>query len=458
MIYDKSDGEKDSFGWTGHWWLPSNPDKKLPGVLDPHAERGPALELAGVLRDENDKECTSVPLVHGTTPKAEYVTLHKCTQSRASRGARGQYRTRYEVELAVTGEHFPSVESLSFQDLRIRYSTLVYWVCQPLVDEKALMRAKEPELVKVSPPIHRRIYQGDDFTLSLHYWACWEITGPGLTLEIYPGANIAIHWQTPRPLADTLHLVEQIRDFLAFATCLATHVEETEAHPVRHTRFGFPHDMLLFHRSLAGTRAGREPFLPLFSFKDVVSGLDATLSGWFRKGESLQPVIDLRLAPVYNPQMHPENQFQAGVQAVEAFHRRMRSNRELPEDAHAERMREILEAVPEQHRNWVKDRLNYSNEPSLRQRIKSLFDEFADILQHFDLDRKAFANWVYDTRNYLTHYDPKLESTAARGWDVQKLVYGMHLLLDICLLHEFALERDTIMRLVHKRHMVLGKS
>ncbi|MBE3100128.1 MAG: hypothetical protein IMZ44_23665 [Planctomycetes bacterium] len=449
---------KDTFAWTGHWWLPSSPDAKLPGVLSPTKDRGPSLEVMGSFCDEHDRERKPIEIIHGTTPAAQFVTLCRCSEGGSSYDARGQYRTSYNVELAVTGEHFPSINALTFQDLRIQYSTLIHWVSLPLVDDKATSAGSQPlQALKVRPPVVTRLYQGNGYVLTLLYSACSESTGPGITLSIYPGAHIALHWDAPRPLADSLAVVSSVRDFLAFATGLSTHVEMIRARPVRFTQVGHAHDMLLFHRSHVGRKAEQEPGLSLFFLEDVASNFEAVVGAWFQRGQMLQPVIDLHLAPVYNPQMIAESQFLTAIQALEAFHRRMRGTKELPDDQHEARMAQVLASAPENQRAWLAEKLGYSNEPSLRRRLKSLFDEFEDILAHFTLDRKGFAGVACNTRNYLTHYDPKLKDKAANGWDLWQLVYGTQLLVDIGLLHEFGVDRDKIPELAARRHMTLVK-
>ena len=115
------------------------------------------------------------------------------------------------------------------------------------------------------------------------------------------------------------------------------------------------------------------------------------------------------------------------------------------------------EGSPEQYQVWLDEKLKYSNEPGLRRRIKNLFDEFKVVLGHFKLDRKAFANGICNTRNYLTHYDQRLEGVAAKGLNLYMLVYGLQLLLDVGLLNECGIGQDVIIQLVRRRHMVLAK-
>ena len=50
----ESDAKREALEWTGHWWLPGNPEEKLPGVLHPDTERGPELALTGYIAKLGD--------------------------------------------------------------------------------------------------------------------------------------------------------------------------------------------------------------------------------------------------------------------------------------------------------------------------------------------------------------------------------------------------------------------
>lgn len=454
----KEEELKDPFAWTGDWWLPSRPQTKLPGTLCPMAVGGPELRVMGTYESEGAAEHKPIEIIHGTTPAAEFVTLHLCNEAGNSYDARGQFRTSYLVELVVTGEHFLSTDSIAFQNLQIEYSNLTHWACMPVVDDSECRGGVMFERkVRINPPVIARLHSGEGYVLTLCYGATMESTGPGISISIFPGADVELSWDAPRQLASTLPVIESFRDFLTFATGQSTHVAKVKAEPVRVTSFGHAHEMLLFHRSHAGPKAEQELNLPLFTFEDVAPFVERVVGAWFQKGKVLQPVIDLHLAPVYSPQMQLESQFLTAIQALEAFHRRMRDAREIPEEEHKVRVAKIIVASPEEHRKWLEDELRYSNEPRLRKRIKSLFGEFEDILKHFELERKPFADLATNTRNYLTHYDPQLKDKAAVGRELWQLVHATQLLVDTCLLHECGVEHAKIPELLKRRHMTLVK-
>lgn len=158
---------------------------------------------------------------------------------------------------------------------------------------------------------------------------------------------------------------------------------------------------------------------------------------------------------VYNTQAYLEQQFLSLVQALETYHRRIMVDRNLPEEEHQRRKREILDAVPEEHRNWLEDKLKYSHEPSLRRRLMEIFDRHsegvASAVGDSRKDRKAFIHKVWLNRNYRTHHDKDLESQAVRGEDLYRLNQKLKLLLEVCLMGEIGFEPDKVRELVLAR-------
>jgi ApeA N-terminal domain 1 len=123
-----------------------------------------------------------------------------------------------------------------------------------------------------------------------------------------------------------------------------------------------------------------------------------------------------------------------------------------PEDEHRKRMESILGAVPEEHREWLGGKLRYSNEPSLRKRIKHIFDGHPQTVDSVvgasGQDKRSFVNKVIDTRNYRTHLDKSLEDRAARGEELHRINDKLRKLLEMCLMAEIGFEDDEIKKAV----------
>ena len=78
----------------------------------------------------------------------------------------------------------------------------------------------------------------------------------------------------------------------------------------------------------------------------------------------------------------------------------------------------------------MEGRLKFANEIVLRKRIKTLIEPFKGLFGNKE-KRKKLINRIVDTRNYLTHYDPELESRAAKGWDLQVLCQKVEVLFQL---------------------------
>src|SRR5690606_30630984 len=111
-----------------------------------------------------------------------------------------------------------------------------------------------------------------------------------------------------------------------------------------------------------------------------------------------------------------ENSFLNIAQAVETFHRRFRNNLVLPKDEYEKKKRDIMGAVPIEHKDWLKDKLNFANELTLHQRLEQMLSEFSNqTLNTVIKNRVEFIRDIKNSRNYYTHYDSKLKTKAKNG-------------------------------------------
>lgn len=87
----------------------------------------------------------------------------------------------------------------------------------------------------------------------------------------------------------------------------------------------------------------------------------------------------------------------------------------------------IIELVPPESRKFIESRLTYANEISLRKRMRRMIEPFGDLFGSSS-ETRALVRDIVDMRNYLTHYDRKLESRARSINDNR--MYGICLRLD----------------------------
>ena len=120
----------------------------------------------------------------------------------------------------------------------------------------------------------------------------------------------------------------------------------------------------------------------------------------------------------------------------------------LPDEAeYQELVAVILAGCPEEHRAWLHEQLKYSNKATFRQKMKDLVRAAGPLLEQLigkgSKARDNFAEVVFDTRNYLTHYDRELEPKAARGDQLFFITNFLSIALQVALFSElgFTLEQ-----------------
>ena len=96
----------------------------------------------------------------------------------------------------------------------------------------------------------------------------------------------------------------------------------------------------------------------------------ACFRNWFAKADWLDPVCALYFGTLYNPSRYLDLNFLSLVHAIEAYHRRGSDETDKPAGEHEARLKEILDAAPAAYRDWLGEKLRYSNELSLRRRLK----------------------------------------------------------------------------------------
>jgi hypothetical protein len=143
--------------------------------------------------------------------------------------------------------------------------------------------------------------------------------------------------------------------------------------------------------------------------------------------------------------MYLSHRFLSLAHAVEAYHRRAIGGSELPEDQHEKRLEGILGGCPHEHADWLREKLRYTNELSLRARLNKICETHGALLSSLKLQQGSFIERVVATRNYLTHLDPKLQKGAARGEDLHRLGLNLKILLEACLLAEMGFSEDEMM-------------
>jgi hypothetical protein len=430
--------------YKGVWWMPDTPDVKIHGTLYPSKTDRSILELDGHLIDV--KPFTHVrfapEIVLGQSMEGTRVTLYKSIQINVSVGLNTGLKTsKLLVQLVLIGAHFGNAADLRFKSVAIEFRRLDDWIRLSGFDVK--FNGPETVVTYARPqPIGATL---DDMQISLEFQEHPHIDRPrevGIRQEVF----FKIETNSEKSPEDFQNIIYQLQNFLSLALEEAAYPQSIMAYSssvaieIEGKRVPEPIEIVF---RFGGTGSNGTRYETLFEFQDIATRFETVLKLWFDKTELLQPIYFAYFGPMYYP-MYLELRFLWYTQAVESYHRRVIGNCVLPETEHAKRMLEVMNAVPQNHRDWLDDELKYSNEPSFRRRLRELFSKFPWI----DPGDKAFISKVVVTRNYLTHYDTDLKESAASGEELYAVSLKFELLIKAILLTELGFDavKDMIAR------------
>jgi hypothetical protein len=149
---------------------------------------------------------------------------------------------------------------------------------------------------------------------------------------------------------------------------------------------------------------------------------------------------------VHTPPTSREQEFENLTRVLET-HDRVVAGPAAKTAEHLERLETILSSVPEEQREWLENRLEYSHEPTLSQRLKIALARCPEIATRVvgNSDaRSSFARKVSLTRNYETHLDPGNRDEAAQGAELVALTYQLRALVEMTLLLEIGFSCEEI--------------
>ena len=103
----------------------------------------------------------------------------------------------------------------------------------------------------------------------------------------------------------------------------------------------------------------------------------------------------------------------------------------------------MVESCPEEHKDWLSQRLHFANEIFLADRLKELTLPFENLLGNPD-SIEVMVKQIKNTRNYLTHFDPELQKKAAKGRDLWLLCEKIQALFCLHLLQRIGLTQEEL--------------
>ena len=467
----------ETYEYVGRWWLPEDEETKLAGTLT-IARGGARLNVVGhfghtVLGGTGDETVYSphpadVPRILGETTNGKAITLETCSSTDFHLSFPGIATATYKPTFVLLDVWFTPGEEVTFDEIAIRTSDLDMWVGVSGIKGQMHTRP-DPSTgqatldaidihFKPPPPVTIPLDNGDEARVGFGFHqAAWRpvTTEMGITQT----ASLYFRFGAPRTLKPMTRIVVQARNFLSLAVGHPLAVLSVTGYKDDFRVPGFEHrqPIQILWQIPHNPEKPAEANFPgdmLFTLNEAKPSISEVMRAWFARQDIFKPVFNLYFAMLYHPSMYTDVQFLTFAQAIETYDFRRRDPHELSGTAHRRRIKGILDGAPEEWRDWLSMRLASSNYRTLDQRIRDVLGECptvsARIVGATATEQNAFIRDFKNTRNYRTHYTPRLERRAAHGAELYLLIVQLRAIIEMSLLRELGFACDDIDRILDR--------
>ena len=460
---------KNEIKRSGDFWLPSAPEKKIPGTLNISDGGKIELEVVGLFDETVEGQNSAISdsgefeRIVGNIEKHGLVTLDGCFYKHWHPFSDGISKSLLHVSKALFGIAYDDKDSLLFNTLKFSVEGIDEWVGLSgiNVDHQS---EKPTAIIKYSPLEEVSLNLNNGMKLLITF--SWtpprfpHITEAKITQKTY----FKLVSQQERPLEDFISIVHKVTTFLCFAidkTVCINQITATSNTSCRNINTGESEPappILLYYESLPYTKEAPkvEWYHMLFRYPEIKAKAEEIINNWLKAYDKFEPALNLYFGVTTGGLRYLDAKVLALAQGLESYHRRT-SNKTRMDKSKFESLRQTLnDQCPEEHRKWLSEKLKYGNELSLRQRLQKIIEPLKEFMEDKN-QRNKLIGIIVDTRNYLTHYDKSLKTRAASGDKLIHLYLKMEAIFQLCILQELGFTQTEIKSVLDKSYRLRKK-
>ncbi|TFB87874.1 hypothetical protein E3O11_03465 [Cryobacterium levicorallinum] len=425
--------------WTGHWWLPENPDHKVPGVLTYAPGDGLTLRMIGGWEYRNistpapdvtvvHEGLRSWPVVHGTAQNKRITLLDlQCVDAKvfSLRFDSGQPdQLDVIARTALIGLHLDSEDDAEFVSCSATIENLTAWSRESAIEHRVKLDQETDRLesgeiryVPVGDPQKAKV---GDVRANLNHLLTlpdFERTLGATTARIVERTSVEFSSTEPRPLREWLKMLSGMSDLMSLSTLTAC-TEITlhlwtpatpEAYPDDYPLRDRLHEVAVYERRVVTPdpdRKGADLRKFLLTLDDLP--FPVLMPRWMEVNDKFSSAQSMILGLSYIAGGYLQSRVVTAIGAAESFHRALDVKPTMSEREFKELRKTLLEAVPRERKQWLADRI-MRNEASLHERLVDLARRPGEFMVALVPDAEKWAKEATRARNGLAH-DGRSES------------------------------------------------
>lgn len=415
----------DDGEWAGEWWVPDEPDRKVPGTLRYSKERGLTLKLNGGFEDlvstETSPGATDFDLeedgtwesIHGVAER-RIITLLDCVPFKSRRTLDAHFRRPYKQSIAATaaliGVHVGREDEEMFSAVEVSVDNLGVWGGRSVFQRKGRLDDSGTISVKSVDTQTAKDDRAQFILAHSHTLPFFDQCRGGTTGHVRDTTFVRVDRKVPFSWDQAAGIARMVQDLVALATHSATGViwlrlelADGDADP-ESTRPRYDRNVeVVYSPSKVGDPDAKAIEARRVFFTCETLPFEKLMPRWCEVHERLRSALNMILGLRYAPADYIENNLLTAVGAAEVLHRGLDIDEPpMPPEEFRSMRESMLAQVPEQYRDHIKRSLR--NDPTLRERLLALAarpDQEAMSVLVPDIHR--WARRTTQARNDLAH-------------------------------------------------------
>lgn len=422
--------------FEGEWFLPGKVEEKIFGTLK--YEPGGRIILSvfeGFEKEVFLEDLHRIKIIHGRTIDGKKITLFNCIEIFTKSDFIQKTYSKWSIDYIFIGHHFDNESTIKSNKILAYFPILNNWVSKN--GFKLSTQNFNGFDLKYDPPSDINYTINEDSEIEFNF----QIVRNSIAKNSFKAQQrntISIITKEDKGFFELERQIQVFQDLITLLSFRPVYLNSL---------YIINADDQSLIEVLIGFNKVKEDKRIIFiaSFKDIESNFNDIVRKWYALEKKAPEIIGLFLGVFYNEERILENRFLNLVQAIESFHRKLRKNYLLESVDFKAKVDEIVNSVPENHKSYVQEKLNFGNEPNLHKRLDELLAEIpGEVLKVFIFDKETFIKNIKQTRNYYTHYDDRLKNKALKGQALFNLVQKSKILFLIILLKEIGFNKDQI--------------
>lgn len=445
----------------GAWWDSNHSDVRWPGALHINEQGNHRLELTTVAL----KDVTELPPVedigetrtfHGHDQHGRAYSLFGCVAAGSSQSTARVCRN-WNVHCVVGGLRAPNIDEVNFDEVWVDFSDLQEWLCTPPIKHEE-QRAAGEIVLKHAPEDSKIISSKLGYTLLLGSQIGTSFTMTDVSFQ--QKRSLSLQFDPPVSLRKLQPYILELQWFLSLGRGEPARVLRVDGLQKEVTRgeARFP-EIIDVWKGWVGSDVDVRALTRwemLFTLDDLGNYFGPMLERWQQYREKHAAVLSSYFSTKFNRHLYSNHRILFLAHALELYHQLNFEGAVQPVAKYAARIDGICAAVPEEA-EWLRQRLEGANRKTLAIRLRELLEAKRSLIGRLVPDEATFVAMVKDTRNYYTHYDPRLKKNGrvAEGVVLMKLTNDMQAMMEALILDDLGAPNSAVQKVltVHRTYV-----